>query len=1129
MGTDAGQATGVGQLPDPGSVTPVDPLQGVVSEMQGLLSMLPRPFQWAIFGQDIGDMDFLGMRLIEAAWRVAEAGFMQVAEWVGAAAAGTGEAINREEFSGAGHQLADAARANSEYCGSIAEQCGNSTTESQKAFIEAVLFALMTFYQILAMSTNGATSIFAIAKLAEARRVYLEMLEKLVAKTGWAGGRAAAYRATLHLALPTATFSTLNAGIDLGVQAWQKYGAGTRDSIDLKSVAAMAAMGAGAVPGGYLGAAAARALLPQTTNRLLGTAVKYGIPMVAGATGVIGGAAAAFAVTGHFDIDELLPGLVSGTALGLAGARAYHPEGGLPSDVVATVPDIALDPSTLPDMAMASHEALRDWAASLPPERARQLLRETTADAAAQLNAGHGELPSGTDMVGTTRKLTALVEAQSRRFMENEPPWPIPHDPAGFEAARENLAGRVPEARELQRAANIVNRMIEAFPAGVGRLEGMPDFPDHLNMVVGQLEHSTATTSIGRPMQERHDALTAAVRTMRETWHYFDSMTSTRQPDNMLWAEQVDDILTGRSESTTLPPPVDTTQSQERHEPSSDMSSSDVSALLRDASVEAGDRDLLADATDADDVNSDIPDLDAPHDTLTEWAGQLSPERLRDLMTETNAIITEQLTAFQRGRPGHVIDMVEAARVQNVLVHERAARLVLNEQARRLGEPPIPEDAASFEAIQRAFADRIPEVRELHAAARNLYDAVGALPPDVVAGLRPPSAGDYWARDPAVLLTELHGLPEHLGRMIDSLERGTGAALGLDLYAAGEHIPTGQERDMLMAAADDIVHLGSFLDGAHEPWSSHFDSDGKSWSDYVEDYLLMQSGGGDAFERTVFGELWSLDRLTPDYLMAREAGNQVFAGAAGPQLRSLMVAAEYFMARTRDSATALDLVRRADELLVTAAFRMPDSEAARHASRVMSQLHDNFARAEQYLPKSDLPREMRRLWRELSSNGDAVAAIGRVPDELGRMARDEAGNVVRRSEADTGEVPVVDDPDSFDLGTQPRIERGRRGPTWDEGALARLGDIEPFQVLQVLGSEHRLGVGFTLPDGRRGVAVWGVDNDGNPLIVPLLHEEVGKPPSIIYGAARMTSQQHEGFTRWRIERRRKMEGDNDDE
>lgn len=540
----------------------------MVTSIQQMLSQIPYPVQYAIFGEEVLQIQIPEMRIIEAVWRETGTAFADLARQVRALAADS--PISGEHVATTSFHLADALQQHSEFCCGVADQVGHNTTESEKSLAEMILSAVMTFYQVMAMATNGATSLFALGKLAEARKTYLAMLDVLVAKLGLAGAEAAAARAGLVLVGQTLGFASLNASMDYGIQAVQVL-SDDRDAIDWQAVAAMAAMGAGGTVGGHLGGAAAQAVGRNITSPFLTAVTRYIVPVAAGITGVVGGAAAAGSITGHFDITELGAAMFNGAALGLAGARAVTTK----AEQTLVRPDIvephlpAPDPrpetatpasdTTTPDPATASHRELAEWAAGLDNEQARRIMAEQHASATAQLAAfRRGEPPPLPDMIATARTQNAVLWEQTRRFMENDPVQPdsIVAGPELDNIAR-HLATRVPEAAELSAAADNVYDIVGALPADApggapprnlgggphGRLNFMHYFPEHLGRMADMLARPART----HPGSEgQADVTEMAVDQVANLTNHIDMARSRDRTD---WSEQVDEYLVARSRS----------------------------------------------------------------------------------------------------------------------------------------------------------------------------------------------------------------------------------------------------------------------------------------------------------------------------------------------------------------------------------------------------------------------------------------------------------------------------------------------------------------------------------------------------------------------------------------------------
>ncbi|MFI6954889.1 PfkB family carbohydrate kinase [Nocardia sp. NPDC050408] len=300
-----------------------------------LLSELPAPIQAVVFGAEIPRMDTDAGRRVSAAWQRASEELEQIRQRLDAEIALLPEAV-RDSLGGQIHDavqpLPTAVAGSGEFCKSMAHYTDRSTADTDKQGYTMYAFGAMTVYQLLL--AGGWHPLRALQVLSEARAEHLARFAAFVAERAGAGAAAVAERAGLLL-MQAGGFAALTAGVDAGVQLGQILGIlnGHRDSVDWDSVATAGVAGAGAGLGGALGGHLAQAVVPHAAPALLGRAV---VAATAGISGVIGGAAAAAAMTGQFQLT--LAALASGAAVGMASAHAQaraHPDMAAPTPPAA--------------------------------------------------------------------------------------------------------------------------------------------------------------------------------------------------------------------------------------------------------------------------------------------------------------------------------------------------------------------------------------------------------------------------------------------------------------------------------------------------------------------------------------------------------------------------------------------------------------------------------------------------------------------------------------------------------------------------------------------------------------------------------------------------------------------------
>ncbi|NUS42482.1 MAG: hypothetical protein HOQ24_02115 [Mycobacteriaceae bacterium] len=293
-----------------------------LDHLRELLEHIPIPVQWALFGSELPAMTIEAMRRLARAWRACgdacDSNRRRLLEIAARSSAWADDA--------AGDRMASTLRGWSDdldnqrrYCHAVAQHIDDTTSDTVKNLAEMLIFGVVVAYQVAFLATGGAVGAFPVmARLAAARAVFLQMLERLVLATGARGAAAAA----LRIGLLGGTFAAVNTGIDYGIQAAQ-LDAGLRTRLDTDNLIAMALNGVGAVAGGHLAAAGMHKLglmAGRTSTHRLATQA------LAGLSGTLGGALFAAPVTGGPQLTGAA--VFSGFAQGLAGASvqpgAHH-------------------------------------------------------------------------------------------------------------------------------------------------------------------------------------------------------------------------------------------------------------------------------------------------------------------------------------------------------------------------------------------------------------------------------------------------------------------------------------------------------------------------------------------------------------------------------------------------------------------------------------------------------------------------------------------------------------------------------------------------------------------------------------------------------------------------------------
>lgn len=279
-----------------------------------VLAELPTPVQVVVFGQEVPQMDIPGMRLLAASWRTVGNALGDCNSRLTKVAAGLALEGN------ANVAISDALRRDAEHlseshrlCHVMADYCDQAATDSEKALWSMAILGLITTQQVMvAMGSSGILG--AVPVLAAARSKFLLMLDAFIARLA----TGAAAQAALRTGTTLAGFAALPAGVDLAVQGAQ-IAAGSRKTLDWASVTTALASGAGSTMAGFVGGRVAFGASRGATLGMRHTAVA----LTESGAGVLGGVLAVAPIAGFPTTwEEIGTSVVSGTALGLAGARA---------------------------------------------------------------------------------------------------------------------------------------------------------------------------------------------------------------------------------------------------------------------------------------------------------------------------------------------------------------------------------------------------------------------------------------------------------------------------------------------------------------------------------------------------------------------------------------------------------------------------------------------------------------------------------------------------------------------------------------------------------------------------------------------------------------------------------------
>ncbi|GAB2719130.1 YwqJ-related putative deaminase [Nocardia thraciensis] len=397
----------------------------------------------------------------------------------------------------------------------------------------------------------------------------------------------------------------------------------------------------------------------------------------------------------------------------------------------------------------------------------------------------------------------------------------------------------------------------------------------------------------------------------------------------------------------------------------------------------------------------------AEGERLRRWAESLDGLEPGTELDRYCSLATEQLTAFRRGEPPPMGEVIATGRALNALVWDQCR--CYRDDIRDMPTPrPAPPDLASF--VDDVVAQR-PELEQLSVAASLVVDLIGTLPTE------------RWVRPSAPTpgyIEFLRSFPDHLGRTTEAWSR---IRIDSDIDTLwDETLPTA------IRLVDDFT---PFFDSRRLP-------DGTNWSQQVDKYLA-------AHLRSDFSPalVAALRALTPDARSAaREHSEPDDVFATESLLRQLNTAVGYYLTRTRDVDTALALVRRIDAALEPATDRLGPSHPAVLAARAVRALHTDLSDARANNPDHAIPEIMRARGLSVLGSDSAersviataarrlgwrhpIGAMRELGEETSAELYDAATTWLRRSEveltrlaAERGVEPSLAVPGSPELAEQ---------------------------------------------------------------------------------------------------------------
>ncbi|BCK59110.1 hypothetical protein [Nocardia wallacei] len=448
---------------------------------QQILAELPAPIQVVVFGEEVPKMDGAAGRRVSAAWRRAGVELEECARRLRAEAAALPGAVSDDlgnRIVECARPLCAAAEDFSKFCRSLAQHTARSTADSDKQVYVMYAFGAMTVYQILI--AGGWHPIRALQILSNARTKHLANFRAFVTGRIGAGAAARAERTGL-LASQIGGFAVLAGAVDAGVQAGQMLEVldGPRDAVDWGAAGTAAAMGGSSALGGLLGAHAVQTALPRTLPLLMGNAV---VATTSGVSGVIGGALAAAAITGRFELST--SALVSSVALGLAGAHLH-------SRAQSEVSSLVL--GTAGDQKVGSSADLLDL-----PESSRRV-GETASAVAAKPAEAEILRPVTDARTETTFNGDARPSAREGTGQSVEPPANGGSDAVLYQRINEL---REQEFAETRAAGGEINRIATGPPEGSVPTEAGGRTDSFAKFVVADSE------PLGRDQAEWHRLVT---------------------------------------------------------------------------------------------------------------------------------------------------------------------------------------------------------------------------------------------------------------------------------------------------------------------------------------------------------------------------------------------------------------------------------------------------------------------------------------------------------------------------------------------------------------------------------------------------------------------------------------------
>ncbi|WP_063017580.1 alpha/beta fold hydrolase [Nocardia niwae] len=320
-----------------------------------------------------------------------------------------------------------------------------------------------------------------------------------------------------------------------------------------------------------------------------------------------------------------------------------------------------------------------------------------------------------------------------------------------------------------------------------------------------------------------------------------------------------------------------------------------------------------------------VPDLLASsHRELRNWATMLYVEDAEALIADMHARSAAHLKALERGEQPPVAEMIGTARALNVLVWEQSRRVWEDIPLRGL------RDYATLFDVGRDMAARLPEARQLHAAASTVFDVAGSLPRHAPGDLptRWKNSGDE--------LNFLHTLPQHIGRMAHYMERAVAQIpwSAEEAYRTRDRTPRVEHIGRTASALAQISGLSHHLEEIRR-------SDGTDWSEYIDGYLV--AGLETEFDPNLIRALRSLPSDAMAFEQAQTGSDGAFAAAAAAYLPALTMVAEHYLTRSRNGSYAFDLLCRVEEAFRATSARLGDSESALGAARTIGLLYDDIA------------------------------------------------------------------------------------------------------------------------------------------------------------------------------------------